>query len=51
MMDKVFIVAAKRTPIGAFGGSLKIPRQVILLRSLLKVRLRLHHFLPIRSMK
>ncbi|EVT79351.1 thiolase, N-terminal domain protein, partial [Vibrio parahaemolyticus V-223/04] len=23
MMGKVFIVAAKRTPIGAFGGSLK----------------------------
>ena len=23
MMEKVFIVAAKRTPIGAFGGSLK----------------------------
>ncbi|CAE6931248.1 Belongs to the thiolase family [Vibrio sp. B1FLJ16] len=23
MMEKVYIVAAKRTPIGAFGGSLK----------------------------
>ncbi len=29
VMEKVFIVAAKRTPIGAFGGSLKTPQQEI----------------------